>query len=108
MRFTVVTKVEGGNMATAIGQVHQQDQRPGEANDYMGTYKPVEPLVALQLFLPVWSVGEIVVLDENDRTIPDGRKPSKWFIETEDFDTVEEAVARSLEVVRARDRELLG
>jgi hypothetical protein len=101
MRFAVVTKLDNrnGNMATALGDVYVQDEAPGESNNWLGTYKPLPARLSLDMFTPVWKLGEIVVLDDNDRTIPDGRKPSKWFITTEEFDNIEDAMRRSREVV---------
>lgn len=46
----------------------------------------------------VFSLGEILILDANGRDIGTTRKPSKWFIETEEFDTLDAAVERALEV----------
>ncbi|MDD3019823.1 MAG: hypothetical protein PHX61_02430 [Alphaproteobacteria bacterium] len=48
--------------------------------------------------VPVFELGEILVMGSNDRTIPDGRKPSKWDVGCEYFNTIEEAVKRSKEV----------
>ena len=50
--------------------------------------------------VPVFKLGEILVMDCNsDRTIPDGRKPSKWDVEYETFNDIESAVKRAIEVV---------
>lgn len=98
--FTVVTKIEDGNLATALGQLFVRTREPSEATDWVPEYGPAPASLQLSLFVPVWRLGEIVVLGPDDRTIPDGRKPSKWFIETEDFDTIEEAITRSLEVTQ--------
>jgi hypothetical protein len=48
--------------------------------------------------VPVFSLGEILIINSNDRTIPDGRKPGKWDVECEYFDTIEDAVKRAKEV----------
>lgn len=48
---------------------------------------------------PVFYLGEIMVMDSNGRTIPDGRKPSKWFVKCEYFNNVRSAVTRAREVV---------
>jgi hypothetical protein len=48
---------------------------------------------------PVFSLGEIMVMGANDRTIPDGRKPSKWDVTYEAFTDIDAAVKRALEVV---------
>ena len=50
--------------------------------------------------VPVFKLGEILVMDcSSDRTIPDGRKPSKWDVECETFNDIESAVKRAIEVV---------
>jgi hypothetical protein len=48
---------------------------------------------------PVFKLGEIIIMDSNDRTIPDGRKPSKWDVEYEYFKDIESAIKRAKEVV---------
>jgi hypothetical protein len=48
--------------------------------------------------VPVFTLGEILIIDNNDRTIPDGRKPSKWDVGCEYFDDVESAIKRAKEV----------
>ena len=50
--------------------------------------------------IPVFELGEILIINSNDRTIPDGRKPGKWNVECEYFDTVEDAVKRAKEVYK--------
>ena len=49
--------------------------------------------------IPVFSIGEILIMDSNDRTIPDGRKPSKWSVTYETFNDIEKAIKRAREVV---------
>ena len=49
---------------------------------------------------PVFQLGEILIIGSNDRTIPDGRKPSKWDVECEYYDDIEEAIARAIEVTK--------
>jgi hypothetical protein len=49
---------------------------------------------------PVFHLGEIMIIDSNDRTIPDGRKPSKWDVGCEYFDTIEKAIVRAEEVTK--------
>ena len=49
--------------------------------------------------LPVFALGEILILDETGREIGgDRRKPSKWFVEYKEFYNVEEAIKCSEEV----------
>jgi len=49
--------------------------------------------------IPVFSLGEILIMDSHDRTIPDGRKPSKWSVTYETFNDIEKAIKRAREVV---------
>jgi hypothetical protein len=55
-----------------------------------------EQLVACSV--PVFKLGEILILNDHGRSIPDGRKPSKWFVEYEEFNDIEAAVRRAKEV----------
>jgi hypothetical protein len=48
--------------------------------------------------VPVFTIGEILVMGSNDRTIPDGRKPDKWDVEYEIFNDIDSAAKRSKEV----------
>ena len=99
MTYTVVTKVcdpeSGGNMALALGNVFlQSGPDPLHVEPiarYIGT-------LAVNLRTPVFRVGEVLRLDNNDRD-QFGRKPSKWDIEIEDFEDAEAAFARAFEVV---------
>ena len=48
--------------------------------------------------IPVFRLGEILIINSNDRTIPDGRKPGKWDVDCEYYDTIEEAVKRAKDI----------
>jgi hypothetical protein len=50
--------------------------------------------------LPVFCLGEIVILDRKGGREVAGRmrKPSKWFVEVEEFRSLKKAIARSHEV----------
>jgi len=50
--------------------------------------------------VPAFSLGEIMVLGSDGRTIPDGRNPDKWFVEYECFNDLESAIKRSIEVFK--------
>lgn len=97
MRFGVITQIEQhGNMATALGQVFQETEKMSEANGWQSKYEHVNPAISLQLHMPVFTLGEILILDESGREVAGaGRKPSKWYVTCEEFNTVEEAVARA-------------
>ena len=49
--------------------------------------------------VPVFKLGEILILDSKyGRTIPDGRKPSKWDVTYECFRSLKRAISRAKEV----------
>lgn len=100
-RFAVVTRADseggGGNMATAFDVFHMT-REPGwnaELTEY--DYGQCERLpfeMLLNLRTPVFHVGEILILAESGRELGyPGRKPSKWDVDVEYVDTLEEAVA---------------
>lgn len=49
----------------------------------------------------VFTKGEIVILNDYGREVcGQGRKPSKWFIEYEELDNIDDAIARAVEVTK--------
>lgn len=57
---------------------------------------------AINIRTPVFTLGEILVLNECGREIGGhGRKPSKWWVEYEEFPTIEQAIKRAEEVMGA-------
>jgi hypothetical protein len=100
MKFGVITGVppltDSGNLATAVGEIVVQVEQPTAANKYAGRYEEIPFPTALALHRPVFWVGEVLILDDNGREIPyPGRKPSKWSVECEEFDKIEDALARA-------------
>jgi hypothetical protein len=105
MKFGVITEVppieNGGNLAVAMDILVETGQ-PHESNDYLGTYERVDFPTLLLLRRPVFNVGELLVLDDDGREIPyPARKPGKWSVTCEEFDTVQAAVNRVVEVMSA-------
>lgn len=104
--FTVITKIpvppDSGNMYSGFGDIYIETEQPDESNNWKGVIKrAIEILgvdIALSLRLQNFKIGEILVLDVNDRDMWT-RKPSKWLVETEDFDTFEEAFERAKAVI---------
>jgi len=95
VRFAVITNVDepetGGNMATALGSLYV-------TYDNNISYRPVG-MEALAFGLPVFTPGEILVLDTDGRELAGrGRKPSKWLVDYETFHSIDEAVARAREI----------
>jgi len=55
--------------------------------------------------LPVFQLGEIIVIDNNDREIGGAeRKPDKWLIEYKIFNSIKKAIKKSLEVIKNEER----
>jgi hypothetical protein len=90
----IVVDPPGDNSELFLAALQQREQSPGSS---------VVDLSKRQLLLcntPVFRLGEILVIDpRNDRSIPDGRKPSKWDVGCEYFSDINKAVNRAKEVV---------
>lgn len=88
MKFGVITKTSEIDYAIAMGLKLQQGNDPLQLTD------PAPALLILSR-MPVFAVGEILILDDDGREIAGhGRKPSKWAVTCEEFDTIEEALTR--------------
>lgn len=92
MTFTVITRVpdpekgEDGNLALALPIYFELN----------GKVQALSPLTALPLRMPVFALGEILILDDYGREYGGlGRKPSKWAVETEEFADLPAAIARA-------------
>lgn len=104
-KFAVVTRVpvwpDRGNAATAMNL----------AVDTGGGWdEPLEVVPisqSLHIRYPVFSVGELLVLDDRSgREVGyPGRKPSKWNVTVEMFTDIEEAVQRARDVMYGNDDE---
>jgi hypothetical protein len=105
VKISVVTRVgdpeKGMNMALAIPWVAlDPNPYPMDPEFPLGKHVSAAPYLGglvMNLREPVFRVGEILILDSNDRDAL-GRKPSKWDVDLEDFDTIEAAHKRSREV----------
>lgn len=100
MSFCVITEIpdanngDSGNLAAAL------DLYRVEGFGMEETVKRIDPLLSLSLRVPVFSLGEIIPVDSTGREYGGyQRKPSKWFVGCEYFDTIEEAIARSKEAM---------
>lgn len=101
--FTVVTNTKPewgtpeGNLASVLADLYIP--RGGiQGNEYVRAIEdPQFQGLAFHARFPVFHVGEILILDESGREYGyPGRKPTKWYIETEDFDNLDDAIKRSL------------
>lgn len=98
VRYGVITAVPGpqefGNLA--LGEVYLDPQAQGRA--ITDPAQPLasalgDPMIGLYLRVPVFRVGELLVIDSDDRDQL-GRKPSKWMVTCEYFDDIAAAVRR--------------
>lgn len=95
--FCVITKVpdpqkgEGGNMACPMGELCRAV--PGDVMKV----EPISPLITLELRSPVFTAGEVLILDSECGREVCGleRKPSKWDVEVEHFTDIGKAVERA-------------
>lgn len=106
MKYAVITKVPGeneyGNMASAQAWIDPQafgDPFDAPCRPLTDLFQDpnLKVMMALYVRLPVFRLGELLVLNDDNRD-QFGRKPSKWFIEYETFTDVKRAVARVKEV----------
>jgi len=90
MSYAVIVDIDNnpiGNLATALGSLF----------DAVGN--PIG-LAALRLRVPVFHLGEILVLDGSGREVSGlGRKPGKWSVTIEEFTDIDLAVARAMDVM---------
>lgn len=102
--FAVVTRVAepetGGNLRAALGDVWLDPLAKGGQHD--DVRQPLgkalgQPMLDLFVQVPVFRVGELLLIDGNDRD-QFGRKPSKWDVDVEEFDNIDAAVERVREV----------
>lgn len=105
MRYGVITKVpapgDPGNLAMGL-DVFLDPQATG--GTYEDEHKPLgvalgNPLLGIYVQTPVFRLGEILLLDDNDRD-QFTRKPSKWSVTCEEFMDIDDAVRRVQEVMK--------
>lgn len=84
-----------GNLATAMMDLYLPKDGPN--SEYARAIDiPEYRGLAFHARLPVFHVGEILILDESGREVGyPGRKPTKWYIETESFDDLADAIERA-------------
>lgn len=98
-QYEVVIKTFDSDKATVLGYGLVLD-RGMDPTTYERITQPVDPVHQLEMLIDVFQVGQILIIDESGREVGyPGRKSSKWSVETEVFDTVEEAVKRARAVM---------
>lgn len=90
-------KITGGNLANALPELYEEVTTPDKSNDYLGTYKRASSEALFNFMTtyhePAFYLSEILILNDLGREIGyPGRKPDKWLVEYEVFETLEEAV----------------
>jgi hypothetical protein len=107
MRYSVIARVgdpeSGSNLASAFACVWLKTEEGSVSNGLLGRYELAAGrlgLLALNLYAPVFRVGEVLVLGDDGRD-QFGRKPGKWDVDTEEYDSAEEAFARAAAVAGA-------
>jgi hypothetical protein len=99
--YAVVTKTHPEDRAAALpGQVAMLAPERDERGDYV--YRPIEGVEAvLGVRVQVFTLGEILLLDGpgGREVVGPGRKPSKWMVTTEEFASLDAAIARAQKVV---------
>ncbi len=100
MKFAVVTEVDREHNYCNEVAVKLKSSVSGYLRivDSDADYEEVDESRVIEV--PVFFVGEILILDEDGREpgYP-GRKPSKWAVKIECYDQVEEAVKRVNQVL---------
>ena len=97
--FGVITHIERENDASGCYDVMAQ-------KDFEGVWSTVAEFDAkkpyIQLHLPVFKLGEILILESEWKREVSGRcrSPRKWFVTCEEFEYLEEAIDRAKEVMK--------
>lgn len=111
--FAVVTKTDPHDYAGVFDLAFETDE--DSDIEFLKKNKPLTEMieeaptegerqvlvgVLLNARRPVFDLGEVLLLDDSTGREVDGpgRKPSKWFVTTEEFDTLDAAIERSREV----------
>jgi len=110
MQYIVITKVpkvpSSGNLALAHLDTYIETESPhyhAPDGTFEGKYTSLLEKIGLGfLFLrqEVFQLGEVLITQDGEREcVGAGRKPSKWNVEYEVFDSIEMAVAKARELV---------
>lgn len=113
--YLVVTRVAapetGGNMGLVIPYLQMAE--PSALNGWTGMNVPVTRIPSLALYTmlwrqPVFTMGEILIVDDDGREVAGARrKPDKWDVDVEGFDLVTQAIVRAQEIIDAPNEEAI-
>jgi len=110
MQYLVITKVpeapSSGNLALIHLDTYIETEPPhyhAPDGTFEGKYTSMLEQIGLGFLMlrqEVFQLGEVLITQDGEREcVPPGRKPSKWNVEYETFDSIEEAVAKARELV---------
>lgn len=102
--YAVVTKAEvgRGNLALAMPLFLDPQAKGGSYSDDPIPLREAlgNPMIEMYIQTQVFHVGEVLILGPDGREYGyPGRKPSKWSIEIEKFETLDAAITRAHEVM---------
>lgn len=98
MKFCVITSIgEDGNYAVALDlKVEMSGGNPEVLRPFSEfcVAMNIPPMTILAMRKPVFTLGEIVILDDTGgrELVGNQRMPSKWDVGTEHFDNIEDAL----------------
>jgi len=106
IKYGVITNVPDldgdgmfGNVSLPMNPFYYVTKMGDKSTDYVDVIKKMTGIEMLMLRIPVFILSEILILDLTGREVAGyGRKPDKWSVTCEEFDTIEEALARAKEV----------
>jgi len=123
IKFVVITKAsdkpckDEGNWSDATAVINDKEVEPCLYIDADPDEFPRENILAsavtpvviengnrrfkiARIRVPVFTVGEILIVDDSGREVAGAlRKPSKWWVEYEEFDDLREAIKRARELI---------
>lgn len=122
VRFAVITKAslkpsdDAGNWGDELAVINEQESTIYIGADVDEKDKVIGPVVPFTISVkgksynmeyirvPVFQEGEILIIDESGREIAGlGRKPSKWAVEYEVFDNLEDAIKKAHQILVAEE-----
>jgi hypothetical protein len=102
LRYQVITRVPDPDLdPTATGNLYDAIGWWPDGGDYDYKAKAVRDYKRGSMWMPVFELGEVVIVNESGReVVGHGRKADKWDVGYEEFDDIEQAIARAIEVSR--------
>ena len=103
LKFVVITGVHDWRDVLYDGlkyEIELEGEKVEAVNiDDVGAPKELwRPVSSIKV--PTFEIGEILICDEQGVSIPDQRKPWKWGVKYEIFDSIEKAVEKAVKVLQ--------